>query len=80
MYYRNALYPKSMHNIHFPLGEISFGHVKTFCSHMFSCSFLHVLCDKIVPTPLVDQSTSNKFGMIKMGACTNAFFNMFNAF
>lgn len=61
-----------MHNIHFPLGEIYFGQVKTFCSHLLSCSFLLVICDKIIPTPLVDQSTSKikclvKYGLIKMG-------------
>ncbi len=74
-----------MHNIHFPLGEIYFGQIKTFCSHMLNCSFLLVLCDRTSPTPLVDQSTSKikglvKYGTIKMGACTNFFFNMLNAF
>ncbi len=68
-----------MHDIHLPLGGTSFGLEMTLCLHMPQpFHFLPFCCEKMVPTPQVDQSTSKMKGLvksnvIKMGALTNAF-------
>jgi hypothetical protein len=68
-----------MHNINLPLDGTSFGLEITICLHMPQpFHFLPSHCEKMAPTPQVDQFTSKmkglvKFSLIKMGALTNAF-------
>jgi len=68
-----------MHNIHLPFGGTSFGLEITLCLHMPQCfHFLPSHCEKMVPTPQVDQFTSKmkglvKSSLIKMGAITMHF-------